>query len=34
VDFPALAEKAAAENLQADDIKKAITNWRGDYHRV
>ncbi len=32
--FPEMAEKAAAENMRADDIKKAITNWRADYHRV
>ncbi len=30
----ALAEKAANENMKPDDIKKAITNWRADYHRI
>ena len=29
-----LASKASAENLSASDIKKSITNWRGDYYRV
>ncbi|RYF90567.1 MAG: hypothetical protein EOO03_03450 [Chitinophagaceae bacterium] len=29
-----LAHKAVAENLSAKEIKQAIQNWRGDYHRV
>ncbi|MGM7703464.1 DUF6526 family protein [Pseudalkalibacillus sp. Hm43] len=29
-----LAERAKAENLKPDDIKKAIQNWRADHHRV
>jgi Zn-dependent protease with chaperone function len=29
-----LVEKTMAENLQPDDIKKAIKNWKADYHRV
>ena len=29
-----LAEKAAAEGLSENDIKKAVKNWRGDYYRV
>ncbi len=33
-EFPALAAKAAAENLKGDDIKKLIKTWRGDFHRV
>jgi hypothetical protein len=33
-EFPALALKAAAENLKNDEIKKLITNWRADHHRV
>lgn len=33
-EFPALAEKAAKENLPAKEIKLAIKNWRGDYYRV
>ena len=33
-EFLALAEKAANENMRADDIKQAIKNWRADYHRV
>ena len=33
-EFLALAEKAANENMRADDIKQAIKDWRADYHRV
>jgi membrane-bound ClpP family serine protease len=33
-EFPALAEKAAAENMSENDIKKSITNWKGDYYRA
>lgn len=33
-EFVALAKKAAEENLSSTEIKKAIQNWRGDYHRV
>ncbi len=33
-EFVTLAQQAADENIKADDIKKAIQNWRGDYHRV
>jgi len=33
-EFPPLAARAAAENLEPDDIKKAIKNWRADEHRV
>jgi hypothetical protein len=33
-EFPALAQRAAAENLAADDIKKAVRNWRPDDYRV
>jgi hypothetical protein len=29
-----LSERAAAENLSTDDIKKAVKNWRSDTHRV
>jgi hypothetical protein len=29
-----LAQRAVAENLSPDDIKKAIKNWQPDYHRV
>ena len=32
-EFPALATKAANEKMPAKEIKKAIKNWRGDYHR-
>ena len=33
-EFKGLAKKAADENLSAKDIKQAIKDWRGDYHRV
>lgn len=33
-EFIALTERAVAENLKAKDIKKAIKNWKADYHRV
>jgi len=29
-----LVDRAVAENLSPDDIKKAIKNWKADYHRV
>lgn len=29
-----LVEKVLAENMTPTDIKKAITNWRADHHRV
>jgi L-cystine uptake protein TcyP (sodium:dicarboxylate symporter family) len=34
VEFIALSKKAANENLSSKDIKLAIKDWRGDYHRV
>ena len=33
-EMPELARRAEAENLKPDDIKKAIKNWKGDYHRA
>lgn len=33
-EFVSLAEKAAVNNLSTDDIKKEISNWRGDHYRV
>ncbi|KAA9040508.1 hypothetical protein FW778_00190 [Ginsengibacter hankyongi] len=33
-EFVILAEKAATENMKADDIKKAIVNWKPDHHRI
>ncbi|MEE1944148.1 DUF6526 family protein [Pedobacter sp. KR3-3] len=33
-EFPALVDQALAEQLSPTDIKKAIKNWRGDYHRI
>ncbi len=29
-----LIERAIAENLSSKEIKMAIKNWKGDYHRV
>lgn len=29
-----LAQRAEIENLKSSDIKRAIKNWRADYHRV
>ena len=29
-----LAQRAVAESLSPDEIKKAIKNWRPDFHRV
>lgn len=33
-EFVALAQKAAAENLKPNDIKKLIVNWKGDFYRA
>ena len=33
-EFVALANRAVAENMKPKDIKSAIVNWKGDYHRV
>ena len=33
-EFPSLTEKAISEGLKRHEIKKAITNWRADHHRV
>ncbi|KZZ84842.1 MULTISPECIES: DUF6526 family protein [Bacillaceae] len=33
-ELPALSEKAAAENLKPDDIKKLILDWRADHYRI
>jgi len=33
-EFLILAERAVKENLTAEEIKKAIINWKGDYHRA
>jgi hypothetical protein len=33
-EYLALTDRALAENLSPDDIKKAIANWRADHHRV
>jgi len=33
-EFPALAAKAAAENLSGKSIKQSIQNWKADYNRI
>jgi hypothetical protein len=33
-EFLVLADRAAKENLTAEEIKKAIVNWRPDHYRV
>lgn len=33
-EMPALAKKAIEEKLSSKEVKKAIQNWRPDYHRV
>ncbi|MFC0190209.1 DUF6526 family protein [Fictibacillus aquaticus] len=33
-EFPALAERAAAEGLKSKEIKQAIVNWKADYYRI
>ena len=33
-EFPALAKKAAEENLSSKQIKQSIQNWKADSHRV
>ena len=32
--FPELAKQAASQTLKPLDIKKAVTHWRADLHRV
>ena len=33
-EFPALAEKAATNNLSGKEIKQSIQNWKADFSRV
>ena len=33
-EFPALAARAAEENLAEDEIKRTVKNWRADTYRV
>lgn len=33
-EYLALADSAISEKLSPDEIKKAITAWRGDYYRI
>jgi hypothetical protein len=34
LEFVELANRAVAENLSNDDIKKSIKNWKPDHHRA
>lgn len=34
VELITLIEKTLSQNLSGKEIKKAILNWKGDYHRV
>jgi len=33
-EFKELLNKALTEKISGDEIKKAIKNWKGDYHRI
>ena len=33
-EMPLLAHRAIAERLTADQIKRAVTDWQGDYYRT
>ena len=33
-ELPALLDKTLAENLNPDQIKRAVTNWQPDLHRT
>ena len=33
-EFVELADRAVAENLRSNEIKKSIRNWRADWHRA
>lgn len=33
-EFPALAAKAAEDDMKPENIKKVIKNWRADYYRI
>lgn len=33
-EFPALAQKAADENMPPKQIKQSVKQWKADYHRV
>ena len=32
--FPELAREAAEKSLKPDDIKRAVKNWKADFHRA
>lgn len=34
IELITLIEKTLSQNLSGKEIKKAIVNWKGDYHRV
>jgi hypothetical protein len=33
-ELPALLDRALAEDLSSDQIKRAVTNWQADYFRT
>ena len=33
-ELPALLDRATAEHLTADQIKRAVTNWQADFLRT
>ena len=33
-EFPELCEKAIQEHLLGEEIKKTVSKWKGDYHRI
>jgi len=33
-EFRILLEKALKENISGDEIKKSISRWRADHHRI
>jgi hypothetical protein len=33
-EYIALIQKAADKQLPAEELKKMITRWKGDYHRA
>jgi hypothetical protein len=33
-ELPSLIERTRTEKLSPDQIKRAVTSWQGDYHRV
>ncbi len=33
-EFKVLLDKALQQNISGDEIKKSITNWKPDHHRI